>query len=365
MSKYKNKTNKVSVDKAETLDISKEKNNEEIVSSEAEKEEQSQNEPLETTSVTITDKAEKDGNIDENEEVNTSTDTSSLSPDNLEDLSELEENQVVEDTDNIVNDKDKNEEDKDNTTESAILKPKDNTLVVKDKTNQRKAIKIATIIIGVVLFLCICWVIRYNSNSKNYLEQKLSQYDSTATDWVLNFALGKYNDCDMLVENYNDCIMNGKVSSSDNYVYYLYAIEQLSNSIKDIEVLSSTENTDGITYEIQITYTPFQIIETLNTDGVSVDDMKEKYIKGEMSNSEVQSTLEDIYLQVYKDSCFIPTDSTQTKIIFLTEKESNGVTYVLGTVSFLNEFLQDSNVLSNTDYFEEQVNETIADLLRN
>lgn len=249
------------------------------------------------------------------------------------------------------------------------LKPNDTELRDTKTRKERQAVHLSkkaiiTIIVsGICLLSIIIGLVVINISNKKkterYSQLLTDNYNSPSVSWVVDFASGNLGNCDMLTPSTKDKIQNFPYIESSEY--YLYAMTELGKTITNIEVLSHTGNE----YTIQVTYTPFINITELDTSGIDFSDEKQKYIDGEVGDSDIQSTFAGYYDKIFKDSCFKPSDTTQTKVLTLSEeKTEDGVTYVQGTVSFIQEFLTDSNLTNNINLYENQIDQTIKQIIK-
>jgi hypothetical protein len=196
---------------------------------------------------------------------------------------------------------------------------------------------------------------------KDYQAKITDNYNSVCVDWIYQFSQGNIQACDNYILKATDRI--NYITDTDNYEYYEYAMQELGKSITDIEVIDTSNNT----YTLQISYKPFVELNTLEVDEETQEDfaeLRQQYIDGEVGDSEVQSKIKELYYNVYVGSCFNTSDTISTKVLTLSEETEDGVTYVQGTVSFIDDFLSDSNLSNNLNNYENQIKQLTQSMIQ-
>lgn len=242
------------------------------------------------------------------------------------------------------------------------LRPEDEELRQinkKTKDKEKKKIKIKTspiiICITVVSLVIIFGLIIYNIQTDKYRKKVIEQYNNVCVQWLENFANSNFEYCDKLVDD------KDKLTTIDNE-YYSYAINQLSQTINEIEV----KEISGNTCTLQITYKTYEQIDEItisNQTRQDYDEMEQKFIAGEISVTEVQSKMTDMMNTTFRENCF-KEGSVRTEVIVLSTEDVNGVTYVRGTIQFINTILKDSNLQNNLDVFQNQINEKLKQIVK-
>ena len=233
---------------------------------------------------------------------------------------------------------------------------------LEEVTKANKPLVLICIVASLVLLIITISIIvsSYWNKSKTQETQIISNYQTITTNWVKNFAEGELSACDEMV------VEGNKIYSAEleNFDYYEYALRELGKSIRSIEVSKDTEKEN--TYTITLKYNPFKKIDKLTIseeDEQTYKELEDKYVSGETSDQTIKEKIDEVYFNVYKSNCFIADETTLTEVLVLSEEEVNGITYVRGTEQFIDNFLTDSNLANNINFYEQQITQTITELV--
>ena len=215
-----------------------------------------------------------------------------------------------------------------------------------------------------VLLLLLLFDIKFNSIEEPTVEVEVEYNHEVNQDGVLKwldfFLKHDFTSCDKLLENKSYGLHSSDVYSSviDNS-YYDTALTNLVNSIVSIEVTNVEDNK----YELLVTYMPYiPISELSNLPDIS--NMVQMYYNNEIDDLSFKTDLEQKYLDIYSDNCFVSGNEMIQTVLVLSEKKINGVTYVYGTKSFVDSLLSDSNIKHNVSVYESTVKDVVADLIK-
>ena len=154
----------------------------------------------------------------------------------------------------------------------------------------------------------------------------------------------------------------------ENNEYKELILKSLSKSIRKVSLVSTSNTSEGTSYTFEVTYVPFKSITKLSTKGINVDDKVNKYLQGELSDSDIVTMFDTVYLGLFKSNCFEVQDKEKTMSITLVEKDTKtkladkSKTKVFGVDDFLTTFLDKSNLKNNIDIYESTKLSTVSDL---
>lgn len=203
----------------------------------------------------------------------------------------------------------------------------------------------------------------YKKFSVNVIRSKVeTQLDSSKVVTWLNALLShSYEQCDI--------ISYDKIETP-NWVEYMDSYTEIS-SVMDglVDCIESTTitNQDLNRYTIEVTFTPYKKVSEISIDKAYLTDLGDNYANNNLYSSELQSELDKIYVNAFKDTVFAKDLKSEKVTVNLTLSESdvNGVTLVYGTRTFINTLLSDSNILSNLKFYEENIKSTVEQYLVN
>lgn len=186
--------------------------------------------------------------------------------------------------------------------------------------------------------------------------------------WLDAFSKKDFNTCDYLITDKSEGLHTLQLSIiQKDSRYYDLTLEKLVNCISAIQVKSIDRAKDGVVnYTVTVTYTPYVPLGDLVYDKSALDSVKDKYINGEMSETDFQDELSRVYYEIFCNSCFQTDDSMEArqKDLILSEKEEDGVTCVSNTVSFVDNLLADSNIDKNLAIYEKDVKEKVTNIIK-
>jgi hypothetical protein len=188
---------------------------------------------------------------------------------------------------------------------------------------------------------------------------------SSALGYMTAFKDADYIACDK-------CSGDMKLLDSNIYIenneYRELILKSLSKSIRKVSLVSTSKTSEGTSYMFKVNYAPFKSITKLSTKGISVNDTVSKYLQGELSDSDIATMFDTVYLDLFKSNCFEVQDKEKTMSITLLEKDTRtkladkSKTKVFGVDDFLDSLLSKSNLKNNIDIYESTKLSTVSDL---
>lgn len=215
--------------------------------------------------------------------------------------------------------------------------------------------------ISAIFILTIIVVLCYNHVKLDKVKA------SSALGYMTAFKDADYITCDK-------CSGDMKLLDSNIYVednkYKELILKSLSKSIRKVSLVSTSKTTKGTSYTFKVTYVPFKTITKLSTDDITVKDTVNKYLQGELSDSDIETMFDTVYFDLFKSNCFKNQDKKKTISITLVEKDTKtkladkSKIKVFGVDDFLNKFLSKSNLKDNIDTYESMKLSTVSDLTK-
>ncbi len=201
--------------------------------------------------------------------------------------------------------------------------------------------QIGYIVVFILWLLAILFFIRYLGRD-NYEK-------ASAEEWLGSFVDKDYDACDELVyDSYNRVIPPTSQANDITSESCKYIVDKAVDSIQEYKITDSKEGT--ITGEI--VYTPYTPITDLN---VFVDDIVKQYIDGEIDKLGVEKALEVRYIRILQEGLFVGTEEEQVyEFTFYEEGD-----YVYGVRDFITEFLNETGITSNFEYYTNTVQQEV------
>ena len=230
-----------------------------------------------------------------------------------------------------------------------------------DEHNQRtRFIKIcvAVVVLGVLIIggLSIFKSIRIEM-IKNDAKSQLD--DSRAVLWLNSFLSHNYEQCDIIA--YDNLVEPNWTNYMDSYTEISNVISGLVDCIENVTIT----NKDLNVYTVEVTYTPYKKVSEISVDKAYLTKLGERYANNDLYSSELQTELDEIYVNAFKDTVFAKDSESEKTTISLTlsENDVNGVTLVYGTKTFVETLLSDTNILNNLQFYEKNIKSTVEQYL--
>lgn len=192
---------------------------------------------------------------------------------------------------------------------------------------------------------------------KNNAKKQLDS--SKVVTWLNSFLSHSYEQCDII--SYDDI-------ETPNWVEYMSSYTEISDVMDGlVDCIESTTitNQDLNRYTIEVTFTPYKKVSEIKVDKAYLIDLGDRYANNDLYSSELQSELDEIYANAFKDTVFAKDSEAEKVTVSLTlsENDVNGVTLVYGTKTFIDTLLSDTNILSNLQFYEENMKSTVEQYL--
>ena len=224
-------------------------------------------------------------------------------------------------------------------------------------------------VVIVIFFLTLLIIFSMKSNMESKVQESNTTVENSGVmAWLHAFADRNFLVCDSMLSSKDDGLYSTHIYMLvDDLDYYNYTLNKLVDSISAIEIKSIVKNeeTGVVDYTVTVTFDEYKKLGDLVYDKHALDSAKKKYKKDEISDAEFQNELSRVYYEIFCNSCF-QTEGVETrqKDLILSEKEVNGVTCVLNTVSFVDSLLADSNVTNNISIYEKDVKGKIENIIK-
>lgn len=218
----------------------------------------------------------------------------------------------------------------------------------------KKLVLATLLILGIGIYLtCI-------SKPVDNVVVETEEISDNVTYWLQSFLNKDYDTCDLYAESDSQRLFpnNTGASSSD---YYLYLMDKLSDCIVSSNVC---EPTNGV-YEIEITLKSYELLDDITVDEATLKDLKVRYINEEITIEEFKSALQSLYWDSYQASFKLDESGVTSKVLLLSERTLDGKTYIYGVSDFIDELLVVSNLKYNVEFFENNIQQKIDDMLLN
>lgn len=221
------------------------------------------------------------------------------------------------------------------------------------------------LVLGVLILLLV-----HDNNSLKYEKNKQDIKGGTMS-WLQALCDKDYSTCDSYIasdgfkltgfDSTSQAVLN-PVSSKIYYQFLNYIID----SIQSIKVLSIKENTGtGYTeYEIEVVFNSYEVINELTVDEAKVNSLMDDLYNRKITDDEFYISIQDIYLESFKD-CFIKdNDNVTSKVLTLSEKEDkDGVVYVYNTKTFIEGLISDE-MYKNLELYQNNIKAKVDTVLR-
>lgn len=215
---------------------------------------------------------------------------------------------------------------------------------------------------AVLLTICISWCMANNINFKvrNSIDtDPVELTERGVMAWLDAFTTRDFAKCDLMIDNQNSRLYNPlMITHSRDNRYYTKALNGIVSCIKSISLVSVEDSE----YKFKVCLTRYEPVEKLDVD--SVLSLRGRFLNGTMSDSEFNSGLEDLYYEIYSESCFKSSEETIEFIISMSEYQFEGITFVSGTVDFVDLILQESGLTANLLAFESNVKPEVDKMLK-
>lgn len=224
-------------------------------------------------------------------------------------------------------------------------------------------------VVFLILFMTGIVIFALKAGSDDAVNEKESYLSSKrgTMAWLTAFASKDYDTCDNMVLDDSDKFYSGQVVANiiDNK-YYKYALDSLVNNILTIKVKSIEKDKKSgvLTYTVSVTYNTVKPIAELTCNKNTLSKAKDLYRGKKISDTDFQEKLSQVYFNIFKENCFNVGEDTHQQDLTLSEKKSDGVAYVDGTVSFIDSILSDSGITKNMEIYEQEVKESVDSLIR-
>lgn len=176
--------------------------------------------------------------------------------------------------------------------------------------------------------------------------------------WVSSFTGKNYSECDNLVYSVSDLLIPDNIDSTGTYTksadMYTDTLDAFVDSISDITY-------DATKGELKITYKVFTKADKVIVDQKKLDEVKQKYISNELSDTDMTQNLVDIYYSSFESTVLTKpskTEKTTVRVVDVNDDKVHGV------YNIVFEALEASNLYANMQLFEEEITSTINVMLR-
>lgn len=179
--------------------------------------------------------------------------------------------------------------------------------------------------------------------------------------WLDAFTKRDFNTCDLMIDNQNNRLYNPlMITHSRDNRYYSRVLDGIVSCVNSVSLISISDSGDE--YKVKVTLTRYEPVKELSADAVAT--LRGSYLDGMMSDSEFNSGLEKLYYDVFSESCFVSSEETVEFIVTLSEYQFEGITFVAGTVDFVDLILQESGLMANLMTFETDIQSEVDKMLK-
>lgn len=191
---------------------------------------------------------------------------------------------------------------------------------------------------------------------KTYNHFETATTNNSINSWLSSFMKKDYDACDNYVSNSNYKISSYFVSFYNESISDIYegTLDNLVNCITSIRVVDCLNTR----YTIEVTYKPYKLTSEFKIDESRYKKISDDYKNGLISDSELKEQLNELYAEIYLNSCFEKGETEETGIFYLTEADNK----VENTVSFLKNLLKASNISANLEFYQNNVKNEIEEL---
>lgn len=221
------------------------------------------------------------------------------------------------------------------------------------------------LVLGVLILLLV-----HDNNSLKYEKNKQDIKGGTMS-WLQALCDKDYSTCDSYIASDGfkltgfDSTSQAVLNPVSSKIYYQF-LNYIVDSIQSIKVLSIKENTDtGYTeYEIEVVFNSYEVINELTVDEAKVNSLMDDLYNRKITDDEFYISIQDIYLESFKD-CFIKdNDNVTSKVLTLSEKEDkDGVVYVYNTKTFIEGLISDE-MYKNLELYQNNIKAKVDTVLR-
>lgn len=221
------------------------------------------------------------------------------------------------------------------------------------------------LVLGVMILLLV-----HDNNSLKYEKNKQDIKGGTMS-WLQALCDKDYSTCDSYIASDGfkltgfDSTSQAVLNPVSSKIYYQF-LNYIVDSIQSIKVLSIKENTGtGYTeYEIEVVFNSYEVINELTVDEAKVNSLMDDLYNRKITDDEFYISIQDIYLESFKD-CFIKdNDNVTSKVLTLSEKEDkDGVVYVYNTKTFIEGLISDE-MYKNLELYQNNIKAKVDTVLR-
>lgn len=221
------------------------------------------------------------------------------------------------------------------------------------------------LVLGVLILLLV-----HDNNSLKYEKNKQDIKGGTMS-WLQALCDKDYSTCDSYIASDGfkltgfDSTSQAVLNPVSSKIYYQF-LNYIVDSIQSIKVLSIKENTGtGYTeYEIEVVFNSYEVINELTVDEAKVNSLMDDLYNRKITDDEFYISIQDIYLESFKD-CFIKdNDNVTSKVLTLSEKEDkDGVVYVYNTKTFIEGLISDE-MYKNLELYQNNIKAKVDTVLR-
>ena len=136
---------------------------------------------------------------------------------------------------------------------------------------------------------------------------------------------------------------------------YTETLDALVDSISDITY-------DASNGELKITYKVFTKAKEVSVDQKKLDEVKKKYISNELSDTDLTSNLVDIYYSSFESTVLTKPAKDEKTTVGVVDIRDDGKVH--GVYKIVLEMLEDSNLYSNMQLYEDGIESKINVMLR-
>lgn len=212
------------------------------------------------------------------------------------------------------------------------------------------------ILVGLTIGVFCFYEYRKGQTNDIQVEAGNKLKESVTVSWLNSFLAHDYYTCDLLS---SDKII------TNNYSDYTYSsdsiigvIDGLVSCISDISVSNIKEGK----YKVVVTLKPYVKAEEISIDKDYITNIGKKYVNGELYSSELDSELKEIYTDAFKNTVF--SEGTEELVISLELDEAGKEDIkVVNTKDFITALLENSNIMYNLKFYEDNVRTEIEKYL--
>lgn len=211
-------------------------------------------------------------------------------------------------------------------------------------------------IIFIVYIICLfCITLCYSSFK--YKTNTLSEAERVES-YVSAFTAGNYSECDTLVNNKAEELLPRTDESvgtfSKSVVLYENMLDTLSNAIESIKY-------DSKNNVLEVKYKIYKEAKNITLDTEQIDKLVESYVTNQLSDQDLETGLEEIYLESFNSMNKIDKDKgIQTEKIEVYVNKGKMTGFKAG----IELLLEKTNLKANMGVFEDNIKSTVNVELR-